>query len=232
MSEKIKILVLEDDANFGAILAEHLQMQGFLVTLCVDGEEGLLSFRNDNYNLCLVDVMMPKMDGFTFTRKVREVNEDIPLIFLTARSLTEDKIQGFSVGCDDYITKPFSIEELLMRIQAVLKRSQKQAQADVLPDDFSIGKYKFNHTRSILFLKKEERKLTPKESELLRLLCLNKNKTLDRNMALRQIWGSDNYFNGRSMDVFISKLRKYLKEDRQVEILGVHGKGFRLIVNE
>lgn len=231
MKDKKRILLVEDDANFGAILQEHLRMHEFSVELCVDGEAGLQAFIRDEFDLCLVDIMMPKKDGFTFARDVRQRDEQIPLIFLTARSLTEDKIKGFKIGCDDYITKPFSIEELLLRIQAVLKRSG-QAEADAeKPTIFSIGKFTFDYPRQILRIDKTEQKLTPKESDLLRLLCLHENQILPRNTALRKIWGDENYFSGRSMDVFVSKLRKYLKADPRVEIMGVHGKGFRLVVN-
>ncbi|MEE9441893.1 MAG: response regulator transcription factor [candidate division Zixibacteria bacterium] len=231
MSQKTEILLLEDDANFGLILKEHLQMQGFGVTLCVNGAEGWGKFRDNSYDLCLVDVMMPKMDGFTFARKVRDMDQDIPLVFLTAKSLTEDKIKGFGIGCDDYITKPFSIEELLLRLRAIMKRVNAR-ESDNKRVHFKIGKFSFDYNRSVLILNDKERKLTPKEADLLRLLCLNLNKTLDRNEALRKIWDTENYFSGRSMDVFISKLRKYLKDDPRIEIMGIHGKGFRLIVNE
>ncbi|MFH1700457.1 MAG: response regulator transcription factor [Candidatus Zixiibacteriota bacterium] len=232
MNQKTEILLLEDDANFGLILREHLQMQGFGVILCVNGSEGWDLFSNNSYDLCLVDVMMPKMDGFTFARKVRDMDQDIPLIFLTAKSLTEDKIRGFGIGCDDYITKPFSIEELLLRIRAILKRVNAQNESDNLQVNFKIGIFTFDYNRSLLVNDNNERKLTPKEADLLRLLCINLNKTLDRNEALKKIWGSENYFSGRSMDVFISKLRKYLKGDPRIEIRGIHGKGFRLIVSD
>lgn len=229
MNQKIEILLLEDDANFGLILKEHLQMQGFGVTLCVNGADGWGKFQDNSYNLCLVDVMMPKMDGFTFAEKVRQSDQNIPLIFLTAKSLTEDKIKGFGIGCDDYMTKPFSIEELLLRIQAILKRVNASDEDDNKQAVFNIGKFTFDYNRSVLTINDSERKLTPKEADLLRLLCINLNKTLNRNEALRKIWGNENYFSGRSMDVFVSKLRKYLKDDPQIEILGIHGQGIRLI---
>jgi len=227
---KANILLLEDDHNLGLIVEEHLKLNGFNVTLCKDGQEGLEIFNSKSFDLCLVDIMMPKMDGFAFTRRVRESNDTIPIVFLTAKSLQEDKIKGFKIGCDDYITKPFSIEELLLRIKAVLKRINK----DTLQDkqySFEIGDYTYDSNKRILKGKSSEYKLTSKESELLRLLCMNVNRTLERNYALREIWGDENYFNSRSMDVFISKLRKYLKDDSRIEIINIHSKGFKLLVN-
>jgi DNA-binding response OmpR family regulator len=225
-----KILLLEDDANLGLILQEHLQMQGYTVTLCTNGEDGTTAYRGGRYELCLVDVMMPKKDGFTFAREVRATDDQTPLIFLTAKSLKEDKIEGFKIGCDDYLTKPFSIEELLLRIQAILKRAGGKSRDDSTVSQFEIGSYHFDSTRQLLRFKDEQYKLTPKESDLLRLLCLHMNETLERDVALKKIWGDDNYFSGRSMDVFVSRLRKYFKDDPRVEIMGIHGKGFRLIV--
>ena len=223
------VLLLEDDTNLGLILQEHLQMKGYHVSLCVNGEEGLKAFRDGTFDLCLVDVMMPKKDGFAFAHEVRRTDKETPLIFLTAKSLKEDKIKGFTLGCDDYITKPFSIEELILRIQAVLKRTGKAGPAEESPTQFAIGRFSFDSQRQVLSLAGEERKLTPKETELLHLLCLHMNRTLPRETALRRLWGDDSYFSGRSMDVFISKLRKYLKPDPNVEIMGIHGQGFRLI---
>lgn len=224
-----RILLLEDDPNLGLILQEHLSMNGFQVDLCVDGEEGIRLFGKTRYDLCLVDVMMPKKDGFTFVGEVRKANREIPLIFLTARSLKEDRIRGFKAGCDDYITKPFSVEELLLRIQAVLRRSGGAAE-EALPETFEIGQYTFDWRTQVLSKDSDKRKLTAREADLLRLLCLNLNQTLDRDQALREIWGSDSYFNSRSMDVFISKLRKYFSEDNSIEIMSIRGKGFRLTV--
>jgi len=226
-----RILLLEDDANLGLILQEQLQLNGFEVTLCVDGEQGSAAYRRGGYDLCLVDVMMPRMDGFTFAREVRKTDQESPLIFLTAKSLKEDKIEGFKIGCDDYLTKPFSMEELLLRIQAVLKRSKGPLNQKDWPTRFTLGKYSFDYTQQLLTCADTQYKLTPKESDLLRLLCMHQNQTLERGVALRQIWGDENYFSGRSMDVFISKLRKYLKDDPQITIMGIHGKGFRLVVN-
>lgn len=228
---KQKVLLLEDDANLGFILQEHLQMHEFDVTLCINGEEGLKAFQPGKYNLCLVDVMMPKLDGFSFARKARDLDKDVPLIFLTAKSLKEDKIEGFRIGCDDYLTKPFSMEELMARISAVLRRAKKTPGVDDRPVMFEFGKFKFDYNRQLLISGKQQYKLTPKEADLLRLLLIHQNQTLEREVALREIWGDESYFSGRSMDVFISKLRKYLKDDSQIEIMGIHGKGFRLIVN-
>ena len=230
MSQSGKVLLLEDDANLGLILQEHLQMQGFAVMLCVNGVDGLKAYHDDSFDLCLVDVMMPKKDGFTFAREVRQRDQQTPIIFLTAKSLKEDKIEGFKIGCDDYLTKPFSVEELLLRITAVLKRTRLTSE-EQLETSFSIGCYTFDYQRQILSSPSSEQRLTPKEADLLRLLCIHKNKTLEREVALREIWGEESYFSGRSMDVFVSKLRKYLKDDPEVEIMGIHGKGFRLIVN-
>lgn len=225
-----RILLLEDDPNLGFIVQEHLQLNGYEVSLVTNGQDGLSAFEKNKYALCLIDIMMPKMDGFTFARKVREKNSDIPLIFLTAKSLKEDKIEGFKIGCDDYITKPFSVEELILRIKAVLKRTATPRDSET-KTDFKIGNFTFDSKRQILKANDFEQNLTSKESELLRLLCLNQNRTLDRNIALAEVWGSESYFSGRSMDVFISRLRKYLKEDSRIEIINVHGKGFKLIVD-
>lgn len=228
-----KILVLEDDQNLGFILQENLELRGYEVQLCRDGNEGSHEYRPGRFDLCLVDVMMPKKDGFTFAREVRRHDQKIPIIFLTAKSMKEDRIEGFRIGGDDYITKPFSMEELALRIQAILRRSDH----GTLPQEggeeeealFAIGAYSFDPARQQLALKGKKQRLTDKESSLLRLLCLRRNETLDREFALKSIWGSDDYFNGRSMDVFISRLRGYLKKDPSVRIINVHGKGFKLV---
>jgi DNA-binding response OmpR family regulator len=224
-----KVLLLEDDASLGAVLQEHLQMQGFTVTLCTDGVKGLEAFKAAEFDICLVDIMMPRKDGFSFARDVRSVDSEIPLIFLTAKAMKEDKIQGFKIGCDDYVTKPFSIEELMLRIYAVMRRRGKPDESE-MPTSFEISSYKFDYPRQSLTRNKEHRKLTAREADLLCLLCRNVNQTVHREDALRQIWNDDGYFAGRSMDVFISKLRKYLKDDPNIEILGIHGKGVRLVV--
>ncbi len=224
------VLLLEDDPNLGFILKEQLEMNGYKVQLNVNGVDGIAAYYKDRYDLCLVDVMMPKKDGFTFAREVRAKDQSTPIIFLTAKSLKEDRIEGFKIGCDDYITKPFSMEELMLRVQAVLRRSAKPSDSEPLQAQFNIGKYTFDHERQVLTYRSDEQKLTGKEADLLRMLCLNLNGTLERDVALKAIWGEDSYFNGRSMDVFISKLRKYLQRDSNVEIISVHGKGFKLVV--
>lgn len=231
MNSSGKILLLEDDANLGLVIQEHLQMNGFTVILRTNGDDGLDEYRRNRYDLCLVDIMMPKRDGFSFAREVRSRDQNTPLIFLTAKAMKEDKITGFRIGCDDYLTKPFSIEELLLRIQAVLRRSRGRS-TEKEPDRFAIGRYTFDARLQLLCHGDRRHKLTPTESELLHLLCLNMNRTLERETALHRIWGNEDYFSGRSMDVFISKLRKYLKDDPGVRIVGVHGKGFRLIVDD
>jgi two-component system, OmpR family, response regulator len=225
-----KILLLEDDSNLGLILQEHLQMNGFAVTLCTNGEDGLVEYFRNQYDLCLVDVMMPKKDGFSFAREIRQKNQDIPLIFLTAKAMKEDKITGFQIGCDDYLTKPFSMEELLLRIKAVLRRGS-QATKENESGNFVLGDYQFDYQKQLLLFGDTQTKLTPTESDLLRLLCKNMNRTVERDVALREIWGNESYFSGRSMDVFISKLRKYLKQDSRIEIIGIHRKGFKLVVS-
>lgn len=226
---KQSILLLEDDPNLGLILQEHLTMNGFDAFLAVDGTEGLAAYRRGQYDLCLVDVMMPRMDGFTFAREVRRIDQNTPVMFLTAKSLKEDRIEGLKIGADDYITKPFSMEELLLRIQAVLKRSGKDVGAAETPAEFTLGSFTFLHAKRTLLRKGRSRRLTAREADLLRLLCLHKNATLDRNVALKELWGDNSYFNSRSMDVFISRLRRYLKDDPAVEILNDHGRGIRLV---
>ena len=230
-SEKTKILLAEDDPNLGLLLEEYLQAKGFAVTLAVNGKEGFDLFCKHSFDLCLLDVMMPLKDGLTLAKEIRVSNKQVPIIFLTAKSMKEDTIEGFQAGGDDYITKPFSTEELLARIQAVLRRSMKSIALENTQTEFEIGKYKFNTETQLLKGGTEDIKLTTKEGQLLRLLAINKNDILDRSFALKTIWHDDNYFNSRSMDVYITKLRKYLKQDPKVEIVNVHGKGFKLLVN-
>lgn len=227
---KHKILLVEDDLNLGFLIQENLEMQGFEVKLCRDGEAGLVVYQEENFDLCLLDVMLPKKDGFALATEIREHSQQIPIIFLTAKSLKEDRIEGFKLGGDDYITKPFSLEELVLRIHAVLKRSA--GVVDAATNRHEIGKYIFDYESQILRHGEKQHKLTAKEAELLKLFCVHRNEVLDRQATLKQIWGEDNYFNGRSMDVFISKLRKYLGEDRNIEIKNIHGKGFKLIVRK
>jgi DNA-binding response OmpR family regulator len=224
-----RILLVEDDPNLGLVLQEYLQIKaGYQVKLCKDGEEGLKAFFSDKYDLCIFDVMMPKKDGFTLGKEVRAVNQEIPIIYATAKSMMEDKIEGFQLGADDYITKPFRIEELLLRIQAILKRLQA---VDQITEErvFNIGKFEFDYLSQTLNDGNINVKMSGKEADLLKLLCLRKNQILTREEALLKIWNDDSYFNGRSMDVYLSKIRKYLKSDVSIEIINVHGKGFKLI---
>jgi len=230
-TEKIKILLAEDDPNLGLLLEEYLQAKNYDVTLAVNGKEAFDMFCKHSYDLCLLDVMMPLKDGFTLAKEIRVSNKQVPIIFLTAKSMKEDTIEGFNAGGDDYMTKPFSTEELLARIQAVLRRSMKAMALENTQTEFVIGKYKFNTETQLLKGGTDDVKLTTKEGQLLRLLAINQNDILDRSFALKTIWHDDNYFNSRSMDVYITKLRKYLKQDPKVEIVNVHGKGFKLLVN-
>lgn len=230
MNNNKKILVLEDDTNLGFLLREHLEMNSYSVKVCRNGEEGLTEYKLNKYDLCLVDVMMPRKDGFTFVKELREKGSDIPVIFLTAKSLKEDRIEGFKIGCDDYITKPFSMEELILRIQAVLRRTNHLQQEETTQTFFSIGKFSFDFNLRILTIGLNKTELTSKEAELLRLLCVYQNKVLERETALKLVWGDDSYFNSRSMDVFISKIRKYLKDDPSINLMNIHGKGYKLMV--
>jgi DNA-binding response OmpR family regulator len=224
------ILLIEDEPNFGALLQDYLQMNDFDVRLCRDGLEGLAAFREGKYQLCILDVMMPKMDGFTLAREIRKLDEQVPMIFLTAKNLPEDKVKGFRLGADDYITKPFHSEELLFRIRAILRRSGEAAAADPSTDQFDLKAFRFDARLRTLSQGDREEKLSPKESELLRLLCLHQNDLLPREKALHTIWEDDNYFNARSMDVFITRLRKRFRNHPGIQIENVHGKGFRLLI--
>jgi DNA-binding response OmpR family regulator len=229
--KNIKILLAEDDNNLGNLLCDYLKVKGYHTVLAANGEEAFNLFAKGTYSLCLLDVMMPIKDGFTVAKEIRKINETIPIIFLTAKSMKEDTLEGFEVGADDYITKPFSMEELLARITAVLRRSsgssEKQEQTE-----FSIGNYTFDYKKRALLCAGETQKLTSKENDLLRLLCLNEGKVLERTYALKAIWEDDTYFNARSMDVYIAKLRKHLKKDETIEIMNVHGRGFRFLVHK
>lgn len=228
---KTRILLVEDEANLGNLLKDYLNAKGYDTALCTNGQDGFDTFTKSKFDICILDVMLPIKDGFTLAKEIRQADKFIPIVFLTAKSLPDDKIEGFKSGADDYLTKPFNMEELLFRIKAVLKRTSAAPGVQDEEGNFKVGIYGFDSTKQILKWEDEERKLTSKESELLRLLCLNMNKTLDRNFALKTIWQDDSYFNARSMDVYITKLRKYLKEDPNIEILNVHGKGFKLLVN-
>ena len=227
-----RILLVEDDNNLGLLLQESLGMHGCDVTLCRDGEEALRVFLKQTFDLCLIDVMLPKKDGFALGRDIRRLRSGVPFIFLTAKSLQEDRIEGFRIGGDDYITKPFNLEELVLRLRAVLRRSKTGGRETPESPKFSLGLYQFDYERQTLRIKNRTRKLTTKEAELLRLLCLHTNSLLERHLALQLVWGDDSIFNARSMDVFISRLRKYLAEDGAVEIVNVHGRGYKLNVRE
>lgn len=228
-TKNIRLLLAEDDKNLGSILKNYLEAKGFSTQLCINGQEAYNLFMREKFDFCILDVMMPVKDGFTLASEIRIINKDIPILFLTAKSLQEDKLKGFEIGADDYLTKPFSMEELLARMAAIIKRS-KDINKNV-NDIFKIGNYTFDYRRHILSIDKDEQKLTSKEADLLKLLCENENSVLDRRIALKKIWKDDSYFNARSMDVYIVKLRKYLKRDPSVELINVHGIGFKLISN-
>ena len=228
MNKEIKILLVEDDANLGSITSQYLMAKGFNCHWEENGELGYQSFVKNEYDLVILDVMMPVKDGFSTAKDIRGIDKNIPIIFLTAKSMKEDTLKGFEIGGDDYITKPFNMEELVARINAILKRVTSDS--DSYFDDLEIGKLTFNPKMQILSMGDFSVTLTTKESDLLTLLYKNKNNILDRNHALKAIWGDDNYFNGRSMDVYIAKLRKYLKQDDQIQIINVHGRGFKLLL--
>ncbi len=230
MPNKIKLLLCEDDPNLGSLLAQYLKAKEYDVQLCVNGEQGLMAFRKSRFDLLLLDVMMPVKDGFSMAREVRETDADVPIIFLTAKNMRQDTLTGFDSGADDYITKPFSMEELLLRITAVLRRTKGPAPTEERQTLFHFGQSTFDARRQLLQGPDGERKLTTKETDLLRLLCEHPNTILERHVALSAVWGEDSYFNGRSMDVYIAKLRKYLTEHPGLEIVNIHGKGFRLVV--
>ncbi len=233
-NNKVNILFVEDDPNLSMILKDYLEMIGYMVDHASDGEMGVQMFKDQSYNLVILDVMMPKKDGFTAAKEIREINQLTPIIFLTAKNLKEDRIKGFEHGCDDYITKPFSTEELSLRIKAILKRCTLSYQIATEPvnEEYKIGNFTFDSANLILKDNDTERVLTRKESGLLKLLCINKNNLLAREVAMEAIWGENDYFIGRSMDVFIAKLRKYLKPDPNVQISNVHGIGFKLQVKD
>ncbi len=227
---KNRILLAEDDENLGSLLQEYLQAKNYEADWVTNGEKAFRYFEQFHYDLCLLDVMMPVKDGFTLASEIRMVNRDIPIIFLTAKSMKEDVLEGFSLGADDYLTKPFSMEELLFRIEAILRRTKGARSGET--NVWKIGSFTFDANKQKLRGTGTEQKLTTKESELLILLCNNINKVLERNFTLKAIWIDDNYFNARSMDVYITKLRKYLKADPNVQIINVHGKGYKLVVDE
>ncbi len=226
-SKEYKILLAEDDENLGMLLSEYLTAKGYATDLMPNGEDAYNAFVAGRYDICIFDVMMPKKDGFTLAKEIRMLNAEVPIIFLTAKNLKDDILQGFKVGADDYLTKPFSMEELLLRIEAILRRTNGNS---VAQEVYMLGKLKFDTQKQQLINGDSVIKLTTKESELLKLLCANANKVLERNLALKTIWVDDNYFNARSMDVYITKLRKHLKDDPSVEIINVHGKGYKLVM--
>ncbi len=229
MEVKPKLLIVEDDPNLGQILREYLEVKGYEPTLCVDGEAGYRSFVENSFDMCILDVMMPKKDGFTLAKEIREKSKNIPIIFLTAKSMKEDTIEGLKIGADDYMTKPFSMEELLLRMKAIFRRTSGEKHDDTSTLKFEIGQMYFDGHLNQLKTPTQEIKLTSKENALLLLFCQNLNKTVERTEALLKIWHDDSYFNARSMDVYIAKLRKYLKEDERLKILTVHGEGFKLV---
>ncbi len=228
MGENLTILLCEDDENLGMLLREYLSAKGYNAELYSDGEAGFKAFARNKYDLCVLDVMMPKMDGFALAQEIRKVNSEVPIIFLTAKTLKDDVLAGFKLGADDYITKPFSMEELTFRIEAILRRVNGKKNKDNTM--YQIGRFTFDTQKQLLTIDGKQTKLTTKESELLALLCVHANEMLQRDFALKAIWTDDNYFNARSMDVYITKLRKHLKEDESIEIINIHGKGYKLVI--
>jgi len=228
--QKANILLVEDDQNLGFVIQDALKRKGFSVHLCRDGKEGLKQFNEHAYDLCVLDVMLPHKDGFSLAEDIRLTNAEVPIVFLTAKSQTEDRIAGFKAGGDDYLTKPFSHEELILRIEAILRRTHGRSEDPRSRDRFEVGAYTFDHRNLVLSHPTEERKLTKKEAEVLRLLCMHQDQVLPRELVLNMVWGDDTYFLGRSLDVFISRLRKYLRSDPSVQIVNVHGVGFKLQV--
>ena len=228
MDEKQRILLCEDDESLGMLLREYLQAKNYDADLCLDGEAGYRAFCKNRYDMCVLDVMMPRKDGFQLAQEIRALNAEMPIIFLTAKNLKEDMFEGFRIGADDYLTKPFSMDELVFRMEAVLRRVRGMKSKD--QSAYKLGLFTFDVKRSLLIRGDEKTKLTTKECELLTLLCKHINDVLQRELALKTIWIDDNYFNARSMDVYITKLRKLLKDDPSIEINNIHGKGYRLVV--
>ena len=230
MEEKQRILLCEDDENLGMLLREYLHAKGYHAELCPDGDAGYKAFLKGKFDICVLDVMMPVKDGFTLAQEIRAVDQETPIIFLTAKTLNEDILEGFKIGADDYITKPFSMEVLVVRIETILRRvSGKKNKENTL---YKIGRMQFDSQKQLLTMDDKQIKLTTKESDLLSLLCSHKNEILQRDFALKTVWTDDNYFNARSMDVYITKLRKHLKADDSIEIINIHGKGYKLIAPE
>ena len=228
-----KILLVEDDPNFGTVLKDYLALHDYNITHAKDGIEGLIEFKNGDFDLCILDVMMPRKDGFSLAADIRSTNKEIPIIFLTAKTMKEDVLRGYQVGADDYLNKPFDSEVLLFKIKAILQRKESDVNKESDEFEFNIGKFFFNSKlRHLSYNDGEIQKLSPKESKLLKMLAVHKNDLMPRELALTKIWRDDNYFTSRSMDVYIAKLRKYLKKDDKVEILNIHGEGFRLVINQ
>jgi two-component system, OmpR family, response regulator len=231
ITENKKILLVEDDPNFGTVLKDYLMMNDYDVILAKNGMEGFEKFKKDDYDLCILDVMMPYKDGFTLAKEIREKNKEVPIIFLTAKAMKEDVLKGYKIGADDYLNKPFDSEVLLMKIKAIIQRKSKETVSDSKQFDFVFGNFHLNaKLRYLAYKDQAPNKLSPKENDLLRLLALHKNDLMPRELALTKIWRDDNYFTSRSMDVYIAKLRKYLSADDEVEIINIHGEGFRLVV--
>lgn len=225
----VKIFLVEDDLSFGSVLKSYLEINDYSVEWIDDGKYAMDHFRKGNFNICILDIMLPHVDGFTIAQEIRKINTDVPIIFLTAKKLKEDVLKGYGVGADDYITKPFDTDILLAKIRAILSRRETQTGEK---DIYEIGKFIFNARLRTLTIGDEEKKLSPKEAQLLELLALNPNELISRELALKKIWGSDDYFTARSMDVYITKLRKFLSEDPDLNIKNIHGAGFQLIVRE
>jgi len=236
MNNKAKVLLVEDDRIIAKLVKKYLDIRGYDVNYCDNGKSGLSAFNNYNFDLCIFDVMMPYKDGFTLAQEVRKIDEFVPILFITSKTLTKDKIKAFKIGADDYLTKPFDMEELLLRIEVILKRQQSQPKKPHNDETdqtvFHIGNYKLDFPYQKLYMNDEEdfRKLTTREAELLRFLFLNRNDLIRREYILQEIWGDDDYYKGRSLDVFMSRLRKYLKDDPSIQIINVHAIGFKFIV--
>ena len=229
--QDIHILLAEDDANLGFVVQDNLKSNGYQVTLCSDGEIALKTFASEHFDLCILDVMMPKRDGFEVAETIRDVNKEVPIIFLTAKTMQEDKVKGFTLGADDYITKPFDFQEFILRVESILRRTKVLTQkVEETIESYTIGEYMFDVKNQLLNHPKEEKRLTKKETRILSFLCEHLNDIAPRELILKNIWGTDDYFSGRSMDVFISKLRKYLSADEKIQISNIHGVGFKLEV--
>jgi len=230
--DKPKILYVEDDIDLSFVTKDNLELKGFEITYCKNGKEGWETFNNYEFDLCILDVMLPEMDGFTLAKKIREINEDIPIIFLSAKSLKEDRIEGLVAGGDDYITKPFSIQELVLKIEVFLKRNKISNGKNSSKTVFQIGKFSFNSQSLILSSKETNKRLTSREADLLKYLCVNQDKVVKKEDILMEVWDNDSYFNSRSLDVFISRLRKYLRDDPTIQINNIHGIGFILSISQ